>query len=181
MHWQLGHHEAALIVAGHLGVSRSDEPPVLSVRDGNLWVVAPQFLHRCMRGQSFRLPVCPVSPHSSQIAVRSQFAFDGSRFRCGASARACLGNWCACVLCRGRAHRKGECVVLICERLQRFCGSYFRSRCIVAFEGSRFGCEPWLFGSSVPWQLVHCVQTLDAQSAFVGCAAALAACSTFGC
>jgi len=31
---QLGHHEAALIVAGHLGVSPSDQLPVLSVRDG---------------------------------------------------------------------------------------------------------------------------------------------------
>ena len=74
-----------------------------------------------------------IAVRSAAVCIRGQlltsyFAFEGSRFGCGPSARACLGSCCTCT----QDTRSSKLL----------CGSCCRIRCIIAFECICFGSGP---------------------------------------
>jgi len=132
------------------------------VRDTNGWLVICEFedhMH-CMDEWG----ICLRCGRFRRILRTSYFAFEGSRFCCGPSVRACLRNWCTC---SGHAKLKALLWVVLPHSLHP---------CI---RGQSF--LLWPFGSSGALAISALVlRTREAQSAFVGRATAFAAWSTFG-
>jgi hypothetical protein len=83
-------------------------------RDTNGWLVVCEFVKAT--GSAEEWGNCSRCGRFHLIRRISRFPFEGSRFGCGPLVRACLRNWCTCVLDTRSS--------------KRFCESCCRIRCI---------------------------------------------------